>query len=142
MPMTFRIDFIKARSTEDIRKGLFDTLKKYGDLLPARILLKPNLNSNMNALTGNTTDLRLIGAVIKYLKGREYENITIDEGTNSGYYRSNISVISRLKVDKLAEYYSVRVSDLNYSETVDIDFENGIKAAIAKKCCLKDILEA
>jgi uncharacterized protein (DUF362 family) len=40
-------------------------------LLPdkkAPILLKPNLNSNMNALTGNTTDLRLVAAVIEFLK--------------------------------------------------------------------------
>jgi uncharacterized protein (DUF362 family)/ferredoxin len=136
--MVFRIDFIKAHSTDDIRDGVFNTLEKYWDLLPdsktAAILIKPNFNSNMNALTGNTTDLRVIAAVIEFLKENGYRNITIGEGTNSGYYRNNISVISRLKVDKLAEYYGVKVVDLNYSVPVYIDFEKGIKAAVAKEC--------
>lgn len=142
--MTFRIDFIKAHSTKDIRKGLFDTLNKYRDLLPqsktAGILLKPNLNSNMNALTGNTTDLRLVAAVIEFVKESGYKDITIAEGTNSGFYRNNISVISRLAVDKLAEYYGVNVIDLNFSEKVDIPFENRIKAGVAREPFEADFL--
>ena len=70
--MAFRVDFFNAHSTQEIREGLFATLAKYSDLLPAatsaKILLKPNFNSNMNALTGNTTDLRLIAAVIEFIK--------------------------------------------------------------------------
>jgi uncharacterized protein (DUF362 family)/Pyruvate/2-oxoacid:ferredoxin oxidoreductase delta subunit len=134
-----RLDVIKAGGTAGIKAGVADTLaKNYGDLLPkdkqAAILLKPNLNSNMNALTGNTTDLRLIGAVVEFLKDAGYSNITIGEGTNSGFYRSNINVISRLLVDKLADYYGVAVKDLNYSDTARIEFEDGVPAAVAREC--------
>jgi len=117
----------------DVAKGIF---KEYGSLLPsdkgAHIFLKPNLNANMNALTGNTTDLRLLAAIIEGLKEQGYTNITIGEGTNSGYYRHNISVISRLKVDELARYYGIKTIDLNYSEPYHIEFKNGIKASISK----------
>ncbi len=135
--MAFKLDIIRANSTGEIRGGLHSVLEGYKDIFPAlrksEILLKPNLNSNMNALTGNTTDLRLLAAVIEILRGEGYKNITIGEGTNSGYYRNNISVISRLKVDKLAKYYGVKVKDLNYSEPVYVDFEKGVKAGIAKE---------
>ncbi len=140
--MGFRIDFISAYSLKDIRKGVFDTLEKYRDLLPevktARILLKPNLNSNMNALTGNTTDLRLIASVIEFIRENGYKDITIGEGTNSGFYRNNISVLSRLAIDKLAEYYGVKVIDLNFSEKVYIPFKDGVKAGVARECMETD----
>ncbi len=117
---------------------------KYSDLFPsepdAGILIKPNLNSNMNALTGNTTDLRLIAAVVEILKERGYKNITIGEGTNSGFYRSNISVISRLRVDSLAGYYGIATKDLNYSDTVEIDFEDGVTAEVAKECVESELI--
>ncbi|MBI5194991.1 MAG: DUF362 domain-containing protein [Nitrospirae bacterium] len=131
----------KVNSFPDIKNSVKSIIGYYSSILPsgknAKILLKPNLNANMNALTGNTTDLRIISALIECLKNMGYSSITIGEGTNSGYYRNNISVISRLKVDKLAEYYGVKVTDLNYSEPAYINFENGVKAAVAK-----DVMEA
>lgn len=134
----FRLDIMRAYSKDDIRNALFHTLKKYKDLLPAsktaRIFLKPNLNSNMNALTGNTTDLRIIGAVIEFLMENGYKNITMGEGTNSGFYRNGISVISRLGIDKLGEHYGIKVVDLNYSEKVEVTFENGVTSGVAKEC--------
>ncbi len=135
----FRLDIIRAAKTAEIRSGVKETLaKRYSDLLPrdrqAPVLLKPNLNSNMNALTGNTTDLRLLGAVIEFLKDAGYGNITVAEGTNSGFYRSNINVISRLVVDRLARHYGAAVRDLNYSERVEIPFEDGITAGVAREC--------
>jgi uncharacterized protein (DUF362 family)/ferredoxin len=127
-----------------MNKILFTVLDKYSDLLPAskdaKILLKPNLNSNMNALTGNTTDLRILSAVIQYLKEKGFINIVIGEGTNSGFYRNKIGVISRLKVDELAKYYGVNVKDLNYSEPYEIDFTKGIRANVAKDCIESDFL--
>ena len=137
-----RLDVLRAYSRNDVRDGLFKTLEGYKDLLPvsktAKIFLKLNLNSNMNALTGNTTDLRVIAAVIEFLKGSGYSQITIGDGTNSGFYRNNISVISRLCIDKLAKYYAVKVSDLNYAEPVEIKLESGIKVGIAKDCLETD----
>lgn len=142
----FRIDIIKNKNypNREFKRFLFEVLEKYKDILPsskqAKLLIKPNLNSNMNALTGNTTDLRIIAAIIEFFKENEYKNITIGEGTNSGYYRNNISVISRLKVNKLAEYYGVKVIDFNHSKPVYIDFENGVKAGIAKEVMEADLL--
>jgi len=142
--MSFSLIVNRAYTTDEINNCVKTIIGRYSAILPvdkdAAVVLKPNLNSNMNALTGNTTDLRLLAAVLEQLKQRGYKNITIAEGTNSGYYRNNISVISRLMVDKLAEYYGVRVIDLNYSEKVDIPFENAIQASIASQCLQADLL--
>jgi uncharacterized protein (DUF362 family)/NAD-dependent dihydropyrimidine dehydrogenase PreA subunit len=136
--MPSKLDLIEANSTKEIKEKLFLALDGYKEILPVSkkvsVLIKPNLNSNMNALTGNTTDLRVLAVVIEYLKENGYRDITIGEGTNSGYYRNEISVISRLAVDKLAEYYEVKVVDLNYSEKVEIGFQDGVMAGIAKEC--------
>ena len=142
--MAFKLDIIRANSTGEIRGGLHSVLEGYKDIFPAlrksEILLKPNLNSNMNALTGNTTDLRVLAGVLEFLKYKGYRNVVIGEGTNSGYYRNNISVISRLKVDELAKHYGIEVIDLNYSEPVYIDFEKGVKAGVAKECFEADFI--
>lgn len=136
--MSFKLDLIRAYSTKDIKEKLGTALDGYTDLLPSSkdslILIKPNLNSNMNALTGNTTDLRILSGVIRFLKDRQYTNIVIGEGTNSGFYRNKIGVISRLKVDKLAEYYGVKIKDLNYADPCDIVFDKGVKAQVAGEC--------
>ncbi|MBF0538245.1 MAG: DUF362 domain-containing protein [Nitrospirae bacterium] len=134
-----RLDIIRADTVDRIKAATRETLQaRYNDLLPGdldtRVLIKPNLNSYMNALTGNTTDLRLMAAVIELLKDAGYSDITIAEGTNSGFYRNNISVIKRLAVDKLAGYYGVNVKDLNYSEPVEVGFEGGVKAGVAREC--------
>ena len=142
--MDKRFSVFRCGGINEIKKKLSENLEKYSDILPADkdafILLKPNLNSNMNALTGNITDLRLLAAMIEILIGKGYKNITIGEGTNSGYYRNNISVISRIKVDRLAEYFGINMIDLNYSEPVYIDFEKGVKAGVAKECFEADFI--
>jgi uncharacterized protein (DUF362 family)/ferredoxin len=140
----FRLDAVAAASTAEIRSAVRTLLaERYGDLLPAdrgaRILLKPNLNSYMNALTGNTTDLRILAAVIGFLKEAGYREITIGEGTNSGFYRSRISVIERLKVDRLARHFGVAVKDLNYADPFLVPFEDGVTAAVARDCVEADL---
>jgi len=142
MTTKFRLDIIKCASFNDVKKSLFSTFDAYKDLFPsskeAKVLLKPNFNANMNALTGNTTDLRILSTVIRYLKENSFTNILIGEGTNSGYYRNKIGVISRLKVDQLARYYGVKVKDLNYAVPYEIDFNGSIKAQVAKDCIEAD----
>lgn len=134
----------KAEGLKEIKERVSEVFKLHEGILPkskdASIFIKPNLNANMNALTGNTTDLRLIAAVIEELKGRGYNNITIGEGTNSGYYRHNISVISRLKVDALGVYYGVKVIDLNYAKPCEIEFDKGVKASVARDVVDADFL--
>jgi len=132
----------KCFSNSEIRKEIKEELFERANSLPqnrdARILVKPNFNSNMNALTGNTTDLRLIAAVLEFLKDYGYSNITLVDGTNSGFYRRGIGVISRLKVDKLAERYGVKIKDLNYENKFDIKFENRVKVSVADICVNND----
>jgi uncharacterized protein (DUF362 family)/ferredoxin len=141
--MDDRIFLVNCRSYQEILNWFPVVMEQFGDLLPAdkgaRILIKPNLNSNMNALTGNTTDLRILSALLSYLKTSGYSNITIGEGTNSGFYRNRIGVISRLGIDRLARYYGIRVTDLNYAESKDIFFKNGVKVRVAKECFEADL---
>lgn len=132
----FRFSILTCRGFKEIQEKLWGELEKYADIFPrskeAKVLLKPNLNSYMNALTGNTTDLRILAAVIEFLKNKGYHNITIGEGTSSGFYREKINIFSRLYVDRLAKFYGVEIMDLNYAPSQDIDFEYGIKAKIAR----------
>lgn len=131
-----------VRNVTGIKETLSSWDEKILHFLPssknAKILIKPNLNSNMNALTGNTTDLRLLAAITEILKDRGYTDITIGEGTNSGFFRAGVNVISRLKVDELARYYGVKLIDFNYSDFRTIELENGIKANIARQCLESD----
>ena len=64
----------KAEGIRGIREAVSEAFSLNAAHLPmsmdARIVLKPNLNANMNALTGNTTDLRLLASVIEFLKER------------------------------------------------------------------------
>lgn len=138
-----KVEIRKAGSVKEIHDAVNAIISGYSHLLPAsldaRILLKPNLNANMNALTGNTTDLRLIAAVIAFFKDAGYRNITIGEGTNSGYYRNHISVISRLKVDCLARYFGVNICDLNEDTPRFVSFENNVQAGVAATCFDADL---
>jgi len=131
-----------VRNVAEIKGTLLSCEEKILHLLPssktAKILIKPNLNSNMNALTGNTTDLRLLAAITEILKDRGYTDITIGDGTNSGFFRAGVNVISRLKVDELARYYGVKLIDFNYSDFRTIELENGMKANIARQCLESD----
>jgi uncharacterized protein (DUF362 family)/ferredoxin len=143
MKKFLQTDLLACPGYKELQQQINDTLASYAAIFPprysSRILLKPNLNSNMNALTGNTTDLRLLAVVIQFFKDWGYTNITIGEGTNSGFYRSGISVISRLKIDTLAAYFGVGCIDLNRSEAVPITFENGVQAGVARDCLEADL---
>lgn len=113
-----------------VKSRIREALEPWSAILPddraARILLKPNFNSNFNALTGNTTDLRLLAGVIEFLQAKGYSDITIAEGTNSGFVREGISVIHRLRADKLAAAYGVKIVDLNaWPDTVKVPLEGG-----------------
>jgi uncharacterized protein (DUF362 family)/ferredoxin len=134
----------RAQSFAKVLKGVTEILEHFAVVLPAypgaKILLKPNCNANMIALTGNTTDLRLLAAVIIGLKQRGYGNITIGEGTNSGFYRNKIDIISLLRVRALAEHHQVEFRDLNYSAPHTVLFENDVPAEVAADCFEADCL--
>ncbi len=127
----------KVRSLDSACQAVEAICSRFAGALPqdkqAPVLLKPNLNANMTALTGNTTDLRLLAAVLAVLKDAGYANVTIGEGTNSGFYRHKIDVISLLGVRRLAQRYGVPVIDLNYSETSLVEFDRGLQASVARE---------
>lgn len=132
----FRLSLLKCQSTKEVREKLNLELDKYYHLFPvskeAKIILKPNLNSYMNALTGNTTDLRILVTVIEFLKNKGYRNIIIAEGTSSGFYREKINNFSRLYIDKIARFYGIEMIDLNYAPSQSIEFEYKVEAKIAR----------
>lgn len=132
---TYRFHVRRAGSLAAVRRALDDVLPAYAAVFPqdraAPILVKPNLNANMNALTGNTTDLRLLAAVLGFLRDAGYTAVTVGEGTNSGYYRSGIGVIGRLRVDALAARFGVPVVDLNYAPGRPVSFADGVTAQVA-----------
>ena len=144
MTTTSRLDILTWVDLAELHRQLADTLHHYRHVLPkdpkGSIVIKPNLNSNMNALTGNTTDLRLLAAVIRALQAMGYTNITIAEGTNSGFYRYGISVIARLKVDRLADHLGVACIDLNQSQALPIAFADGLSAGVAREVLEADCL--
>jgi uncharacterized protein (DUF362 family)/ferredoxin len=129
---------LRCRSTADLARDLPPALDRHRDLFPADrdalVLLKPNLNSNMSALTGNTTDLRLLAAVVRYFKDCGYTRIVIGEGTNSGFYRNRIGVMARLMVTELARHYGVEARDFNQADPSPVEFANGVQAAVAREC--------
>ncbi len=136
MMPTEKISILHCQNTKEVYEKIAATLEARRELLPvsreATIFLKPNLNSNMNALTGNTTDLRLLAAAIKYLKAAGYKNIFIGDGTSSGFYRYKINVITRLKVDNLAKRYGVKTIDLNYAPFEEANLSNGKRVRVAQ----------
>ncbi len=133
--MTLELQIVKCADQGELRRNLPPALERHVPLLPADpqapVLIKPNLNANMNALTGNTTDLRILAALLAWLKDHGRADITVGEGTNSGFYRNRISVITRLKVDELCRRFGVKALDLNYARPHLIDFEGGEKARVA-----------
>jgi len=105
----------RCATVKDIRQFIAAILSQ-GSLPSSKnalILIKPNLNNDLNALTGNSTDLRILVALIDWLKGNGYGNIVIADGHNVGVDRRNINVFRRLRVDALAKRYGIRFVNLN-----------------------------
>lgn len=134
----------RAWTVQSIRHGLERELPAFSRVLPtdrsAPVVLKPNANAAMNALTGNTTDLRLLAALLGWLRDAGYADVTVAEGTNSGFYRNKIGVASRLRMDALARRFGARFVDCNFDETVDVPFEDGLVAQVSRTCAQAALL--
>jgi len=103
----------------------------------AQIMLKPNLNNDLLALTGNSTDLRVLAALIRALQQRGYYNITLADGPNIGTYRKGVDILGRLGIRKLAERFETQVVDLNQAPTVEMQVATG-KVRVAELCLQAD----
>lgn len=136
---------LRAASFHEVARGLSGLFDARPELLPgdagARIVLKPNLNACMNALTGNTTDLRVLSGLLRALADRGFRNLAVAEGTNSGFHRTGIDVIGRLRVDALAARYGAEVIDCNASAAPrPVPFGEGVTAFAAGECFEADLL--
>lgn len=127
-----------CESTMDVQKTIEEIFLRKRFLLPqsknALIFLKPNLNNDQNALMGNSTDLRILVSIITALKKRGYHNIILGDGCNVGIDRKQIDVFSRLKIDKLAQKFDIKLLNLNRAPYREIELERGQKAKVAVIC--------
>lgn len=106
-------------------EAVFDALA--ADLPPpgAAVVIKPNLNNDLPALMGNSTDLRVLRALLEVLSDRGHGDITIADGSNVGMERRRIDPFRRLRVDRLARRHGARTVDLNRVEGRDFPLETG-----------------
>jgi uncharacterized protein (DUF362 family)/ferredoxin len=105
----------------------------------AQIVLKPNLNNDLGALTGNSTDLRVLVALIRDLQARGYTRIVIADGPNIGIYRKGIDVFGRLGVRVLSERFGVDLIDLNCGPSVEVELSSDT-IRVAEICLKADFL--
>jgi len=112
-----------------------DLLERFDECLPsevaARVVIKPNLNNDLVALTGNSTDLRVLAALVEGLQERGYTDLTIADGSNVGVDRRGIDTFRRLRIDALAERYGVRTFNLNADEGRTIDLCGGASPRVS-----------
>lgn len=106
----------------------------------ARIVVKPNLNNDLVALSGNCADLRVLEALLAGLRRRGYTDLTVADGSNVGVERRNISSFKRLRVDKLAARHGARWVDLNRDEGRRIPLHAGAEPLVAKTVLDADFL--
>ena len=120
---------------DEVERAEENIFKKKEKILPkdkkAKILLKPNLNNDLNTLTGNSTDLRLIVSVIKSLQKRGYKNLILADGPNCGITHMKIDVFKRLSIDKLCERFNVRLVDLNFTPYKEVELTHGNIAKVS-----------
>jgi uncharacterized protein (DUF362 family)/ferredoxin len=132
---TGRVWMTPAWTASEIRTGMDALLERFSDVLPAdrgaHIVLKPNLNNDLVALSGNCTDLRVLSSLIDGLQGLGYARITIADGSNVGVDRRGIDTFGRLRVDALAERAGVETVNLNTQPGRTISLCGGAKPRIA-----------
>jgi uncharacterized protein (DUF362 family) len=137
------ISLFRSKDMQEIKKDIETIFKENQSILPknkdAKILIKPNLNNDLNALTGNSIDLRIIVSVLESLQKRGYKNIILADGPNCGVNHIGIDVFSRLCLDKIAEIYKVKLKNLNKEEGKFVELTTG-KAKLAGICLDSDFI--
>lgn len=112
-----RVDVHTAWTTAEILATIEQIVADWEHLLPAdrraRIVVKPNLNNDLVALTGNCVDLRVLEGLFAALVRRGYTDITVADGSNVGVARRKIDTFKRLRVAPIAARHGVKVVDLN-----------------------------
>ena len=139
-----KVTVCEAWTVGEVRAAIQQVLKDYRSALPtkadARIVIKPNLNNDLSALTGNSTDLRVLAALISELQALNYSNIAIADGPNVGVERRGINVFKRLRIDKLAEKFGVDLINLNQDDGESIPLEGGAAPRISQTLTQADFI--
>lgn len=124
-----------AWSRAEVGSATQSLLDRFADRLPAdrgaRVVIKPNLNNDLPALTGNSTDLRLIDALLAALRDRGYHHLTVADGSNVGVARRGINVARRLRLDRLLLRHGARFVDLNQDRGDMVVLRNGARPRVA-----------
>lgn len=119
---------LRCHTTLEIRNSVAYLLEQYSELLPSKkdavIFIKSNCNSDMSGLTGNTTDLRVLVALVVALRKRGYKNIIVGDGTSSGFINARIDVLSRLRLRALSKVLGFAVIYLNKASAVKLQMGN------------------
>ncbi len=138
------IDLHRAWTRAEIVTAVEAILEARAASLPsrsdARIVIKPNLNNDLVALTGNCVDLRVLGALIQGLRARGYTDLTVADGSNVGIERRGIDSFARLRIDRLCAIHGVRTVDLNGDEGRRMVLHRGGKPRIASTVLDADFL--
>jgi uncharacterized protein (DUF362 family)/ferredoxin len=117
------------------QKEIYDALKlecePYLASIKGKIVLKPNFNNDLNGLTGNSTDLRVLSAMIRVLKDYGFDHIVVADCPNLGIARTGANVLGRLGVAELCQYLGIRCEDANGDRGMEVVLENGIRTRIA-----------
>lgn len=129
------VEVYEAFTNREVKDSVEAILIAWAHKLPedraARVLIKPNLNNDLMALTGNSADLRVLACLIEGLLNRGYRDITVADGSNVGVDRRDINSLRRLRVSALAERYGVKVLDLNRQPGVPIALHAGARPLVA-----------
>ncbi|MDP2314422.1 MAG: DUF362 domain-containing protein [Pseudomonadota bacterium] len=139
-----RVDVHRAWTTSEVLATIEAMVAAWEHKLPsdrrARIVVKPNLNNDLVALTGNCVDLRVLEGLFAALRRRGYTDLTVADGSNVGVARRNIDTFKRLRVAAVAERHGVRVVNLNTDEGREVVLHRDAHPAIARTVLDADFL--
>lgn len=139
-----RVDIHRAWTTAEIFATIEAMIAAWEHTLPAnrdaRIVVKPNLNNDLVALTGNCVDLRVLEGLFAALRRRGYTDLTVADGSNVGVARRGIDSFKRLRVAAVAARHGVRVVDLNTDKGREVVLHEDAHPAIARTVLDADFL--
>lgn len=131
-----RVQVMSAWTPAQVKTEVEWGLERFAEVLPedlgTGILIKPNMNNDLAALIGNSTDLRVLCSLIEALKNRGYHRIQVADGSNVGVHRRGINTFARLRIDKLVPRYGVSILDLNQDGGVPVPLQAGARPKIAR----------
>ncbi len=95
-----------------------------------RVLIKGNFGCHKPSVTGATTDLRVIVALIEMLQSEGYSNISVGDGGMAGYLK--VDLLKYLGVTDLCKKHNVSLVDLNKEEGALVKLRSGVTVRMSK----------